>query len=70
MLFINFNNYTYLDDKKTIMLNEYIKVSQISSVIEWLQNIQLYYEQNKEQEKPMTKEEIEKELGYKIKIVK
>ena len=51
------------------MLNESIKVSEISSVIEWLQNIQLYYEQNKEQEKPMTKEEIEKELGYKIKIV-
>ena len=58
-----------MEDKKTIMLNESIKVSEISSVIEWLQNIQLYYEQNKEQEKPMTKEEIEKELGYKIKIV-
>ena len=69
MLFINFNNYSYLEDKKTIMLNESIKVSEISSVIERLQNIQLYYEQNKEQEKPMTKEEIEKELGYKIKIV-
>ena len=58
-----------MKDKKTIMLNESIKVSEISSVIEWLQNIQLYYEQNKEQEKPMTKEEIEKALGYKIKIV-
>lgn len=58
-----------MEDKKTIILNESIKVSEISSVIEWLQNIQLYYEQNKEQEKPMTKEEIEKALGYKIKIV-
>ena len=58
-----------MEDKKTIILNESIKVSEISSVIEWLQNIQLYYEQNKEQEKPMTKEEIEEALGYKIKIV-
>ena len=46
-----------------------ITIEEIPKVIEWLQKIQLYAEQHKEVVKEMTKDDIEKELGYKIKII-
>ncbi|NFH00745.1 hypothetical protein FC831_10540 [Clostridium botulinum] len=46
-----------------------VKPSEIPQLIEWLQKINTYIGQVKNKTKEMTIEEIEKELGYKIKIV-
>ena len=56
-------------DSYPIWLGSNITIEEIPKVIEWLQKIQLYAEQHKEVVKEMTKDDIEKELGYKIKII-
>ncbi|HBJ1650915.1 TPA: hypothetical protein LA460_000134 [Clostridium botulinum] len=46
-----------------------VKPSEIPKLIEWLQKVNTYIEQNKIKPKEMTIEEIEKQLGHRIKII-
>ncbi|WP_252225176.1 MULTISPECIES: hypothetical protein [unclassified Clostridium] len=46
-----------------------LKPSEIPKLIEWLQKVNTYIEQNKTKTKEMTIEEIEKALGHRIRIV-
>ncbi|MBY6838650.1 DUF6501 family protein [Clostridium botulinum] len=69
------NNYIKNDADRTIYIRSNtqsiakVKPSEIPQLIEWLQKINTYIGQVKNKTKEMTMEEIEKELGYKIKIV-